>query len=85
MNVARSLFSIVAAIALVILLFVSVEGRFGEGRQCYYVGNCQFDENGVGYLYYQCFGAFAAYSEWRVDSRCQIPEWKPRIPLERVP
>jgi len=81
MNVYRSLFSIVAVIALVILLFVSVEARFGESRQCYFIGECRFDNQGVGYRYYQCFGAFAAYSEWRVDSRCQIPGWKPRLPL----
>ncbi len=84
MNVWRSLFGVVAVLALILFLFVAVEGRMGESRQCYFVGECQFDENGVGYRYYQCTGAYAAYSNWRVDSRCQIPGWKPRIPLQDV-
>ncbi|HLF55111.1 MAG TPA: hypothetical protein VI612_05325 [Candidatus Nanoarchaeia archaeon] len=79
------LFEIIAVLALVLFLFASAEGGSGESRQCFFVGYCEFDENGVGYRYYQCTGAFAGYSNWRVDNRCQMPGWKPRIPLESVP
>jgi len=78
MKVIRSLFSILAAIALVILLFVAVEGRIGSNRQCYFVGECVYDEDKVGYRYYQCFGSYAAYSSLIQDTRCVYPEKMPR-------
>jgi hypothetical protein len=75
MNVMRNLFSIVAVLALVILLFISVESRRlgGESCQCFLVGECQFDEQGTGYRYRMCGGACAAYSSWIVDMRCARP------------
>jgi len=69
MTVMRNLFAIVVAISLVILLFVSVQGGSGD-RQCFFVGECQYDDRGVPYRYYNCRGAYAAYSEWRVDMMC---------------
>ncbi|MEM3154497.1 MAG: hypothetical protein QW165_02945, partial [Candidatus Woesearchaeota archaeon] len=74
MRAYRAFFSIVAVIALVFLLFQAVEGRMREGRQCYYVGKCWYDENKVGFRYYQCFGSYAAYSNWIQDTRCIYPD-----------
>jgi len=76
MHVMRSLFSIVAVLALLIFLFISVEADFGKGEscQCFFIGDCQFDDWGVGYKYYLCRGACAGYSHWQVDNRCRIPK-----------
>lgn len=70
----RALFGIVAVLAIVVFLFISVEGRRSESCQCFYVGECQYDENNVGYKYYMCRGACVGYSDWRVDSRCFQPK-----------
>ncbi len=79
MNVARNLFGIVVAVALVILLFVSVGADFrsGENCQCFFIGECEFDENGVGYNYRLCRGSCAAYSAWWPDTRCRQPVIEP--------
>ncbi len=77
MQVYRALFGIVAAVALVLLLFQTADGRMSEGRQCYYVGDCVYDDNHVGFRYYQCFGSYAAYSNWIQDTRCSYPHEKP--------
>ena len=71
MKVMKSLFAIVSVIALLILLFVSVEGRGGESCQCFFAGECIFDDHGVGYKYYYCRGSCAPYSGWVPDYRCQ--------------
>ena len=79
MNKTFALFVIVAVCALVILLFVSVEGRFA-GCQCHYIGKCEYDVNGTGYRYYEC-GNCPAYSGWTYYYNCE----NVRIPLESVP
>ncbi len=75
MNVERNLFGIAVAVALVILLFVSVDADFrsGENCQCFFIGECAYDENGVGYMYRLCRGSCAAYSSWWPDTRCVQP------------
>jgi hypothetical protein len=77
MQVYRAIFGIVVAISLVLFLFQAVEGRMGDGRQCYFVGNCEYDDNQAGYRYYQCFGSYASYSHWEQDARCKYPNEKP--------
>jgi len=84
MNVARNLFGIVVAVAFVILLFTSVGADFRscENCQCFFVGECEFDENGVGYNYRLCRGSCAAYSAWWPDTRCRQPLIAPYPPLQ---
>lgn len=73
------LFTILAVVAIVIFILISVEADFA-GCQCHYVGKCEFDENGTGYRYYSC-GNCPAYSTWTYYYKCD----KVRIPLESVP
>ncbi|VVB80974.1 Uncharacterised protein [uncultured archaeon] len=68
MHKSFALFTIVAVCALVILLFVSVEGKF-SGCHCYFTGECQFDGNGIAYRYYFC-GNCPAYSGFRQYNGC---------------
>ena len=76
MSAARNSFNIVVAIALLILLFASVDADFrrGENCQCFFIGDCAFDEHGVGYRYHLCRGSCAAYSSWWTDTRCVPPQ-----------
>ena len=76
MKVYTSLLSIVAVLSLLIMLFIAVEGRTGETCQCYYIGDCYYDENNIGYRYYWCGGACAAYGSWEIHPRCIAPELK---------
>jgi len=78
MKVIRSLFSILAVIALVIFLFVVVEGRMGGNRQCYFIGECEYDDHHIGFRYLQCTGSYYAYSDWVREPRCVYPEEMPR-------
>ena len=71
-----ALFTILAVVALVVFLFISVEGGFA-GCQCHYIGKCEFDANGTGYRYYEC-GNCGSYSSWHLYYDCD----KVRIPLE---
>jgi hypothetical protein len=77
MKVYRALFGISVAVAIVVFLFLAVEGRMNQGAQCYFVGNCEYDDNHVGYRYHQCFGSYAAYSSWMSEPRCVYPNEKP--------
>lgn len=77
MKVIRAVFSIVAVVSLVLLLFVFVEGR-SESRQCFYSGECVYDENKIGFRYYQCLGSYAAYSHVIQDTRCMYPDKYPK-------
>ena len=73
MKVMFVLFSVVAVLALVAMLFISVQARRSESCQCFYVGECSYDDQGVGYKYYLCRGSCAGYSAWVADPRCQTP------------
>ena len=79
MRFAKTLFGIVAAIGVVIMFFAAVDADFrkGETCQCFFVGNCTYDENGVGYRYHYCRGSCAAYSSWWVDTKCNQPKIMP--------
>ncbi len=79
MKVMQTVFTMVAVSALIVLLFLSVEGKNPETCPCSLVGECQFDERGVGYRYRWCGGSCAAYSNWVVEGRCLLErlEWTP--------
>jgi len=79
MRAIKIAFFAVAVLALVFLILVSVEGRIGQSRQCYYVGDCQYDENKLGHRSYWCGGSYAAYGSGDViDYRCEYPNKLPR-------
>lgn len=82
MKVAKSFFGIVVAIGLVLMLFAAVDADFrsGETCQCFFIGECAYDENGVGYMYRLCRGSCAAYSAWWPDTRCRQPQIMPYPP-----
>jgi hypothetical protein len=82
MNVMRSLFSIVVVIALVVLLFIAVSAKNSESCQCYFIGECEFDENGVGYRYHWCGGSCAGYASWEPYAACRDPNYKPNKLLD---
>jgi len=73
MKALYSFFTIIAVLALVVLLFVSVDARRGETCPCTFIGDCYYDGN-IGYRYYQCGASCAAYSGWQVATRCIPPE-----------
>jgi len=78
MNVMRSLFGITVVVALVLFLFVAVEGSMSQSCQCYFVGSCEYDEHHIGFRYRQCTGSCYAYSDWMREPKCQYPNEKPR-------
>lgn len=84
MKVIHAIIGIVAIVVVAVLIFLSVEGRMNQGAQCYFVGNCEYDDNHVGFHYYQCFGSYASYSNWWQDSRCQYPNETPTTVWKRL-
>lgn len=77
MQVYRSLFGIVVVVAVVLLLFEAVEGRMSQSCVCYFVGNCEYDDDHIGYRYRQCTGSCYAYSGWEYEPKCKYPNQKP--------
>lgn len=78
----HALFAIVSVLAMVVLLFVSVDASRGdESCQCFYEGFCEFDGNGQAYRFYKCTGSCVGYSHWRFDARCYDPQYRPNVPF----
>ena len=69
---------IAAVLALVFLILISVEARMRQSCQCYYTGECGYDDNKVGFRYHWCGGSCSAYSNWQIEPRCVYPEKMPR-------
>ena len=63
--------AIISVVAIFSLILIVQAGRLGgESGYCMLVGECVFDDEGKGFRWRQCYGAYVAYSSWFHDYRC---------------